>query len=106
MALTYYATKTADTNGIHVALKERVASSSAPATSTETTGNIAGGASVLAFAYATAASNPNIANWGNGTYRADLSVASAGANCTYGVLTVGSAAGHFARVDSGLTADS
>jgi hypothetical protein len=104
MSITYYATKVTLATGIHVAAFERALQATAPGNATDSP-SLSAGTSGLLLAYTTGVGDPNLADWGNGTYRADFQVSAAGANMSYGVKTVGAAAGHFARVDNGLTSD-
>jgi hypothetical protein len=105
VALTYFHTRDDQASGVHVAGREKSATATAPASGTNATPTIAGGASSLGMLFTTVSGAPNIADWGSGTYRADLVVSAVGADMSYGLRTVGTAAGHFARVDSGLTTD-
>lgn len=49
------------------------------------------------FSWMTVSGEPNSADWPNGTFRCELDVSAAGADLTYGFLTAGTTAGHFAR---------
>lgn len=96
---TYYLSNTAQATGIGVWTNEdaMLTTTSGAATLSDTIGP---GATVASFFWATQASNPNDANWPNGTYRAILAVATAGANLTYG----GSTLGLFSRCNSTIGA--
>ncbi len=104
MTLTFYQRSADEATGIHVATNEDQLSTTTTTLSTENR-SIAAGASELPFVFTTASGQPNQADWGNGTYRAQINVTAIGADTTTGIRTIGSAAGHFARVDTGLTAD-
>ncbi len=65
-----------------------------------------GGTDALYYAFTTPANEPDSDDWPDGVYRCQIDVTAIGANLTYGVNTQGGSAGHFARVDSGLTTDS
>ena len=61
--------------------------------------------SVFTHLWTTNSGVPNVADWPNGVYRCQIDVSSENRLDSYGFLTQGSHAGHFAVVDSGLTAD-
>jgi hypothetical protein len=107
VTLTYFYTTTALATGVHVASNREVtADTAAPATDqSASTGSIASGASAIAHIFTSAAGQPNQAAWGSGTYRAQMEATSIGADTSYGFRTVGTADGHIARVNTGLTAD-
>lgn len=67
--------------------------------------NVAGSSDDELNTFITPANEPNDAAWTTGNYRAQLDITSAGADLTYGLLDQGASEGHFARVNSGLTAD-
>ena len=105
MPTAYNHKSTALATGVHVAAREQEASTGTAVVSTVATDVPAAGS--LAFAFTTLASNPNNADWPNGTYRCVMDVTTAThADITYGLLTLEGFAGHFSRVNSGLTADS
>jgi hypothetical protein len=65
-----------------------------------------GGNGILVAAGSTPSGEPNNAAWPTtGVYRCQIDVAGIGADLTCGLLTQGSADGHFARVNSGLTSE-
>lgn len=105
--LTYYQTSTLLANGIHAALdstNELELGTSVDASS-DTSGNLGGGADGFLFIFTTGSNQPNNDAWPAGDYRCQLDIATIGAAITYGFLTRGSSVGHFARVNSGLTSD-
>lgn len=102
---TYFQRNTDVATGIHVATNEDDLNAVAGGGETEASGDHAAGASSLAYCFTTASGQPNNADWPSGTYRCQLDVSAAGANMSYGLLTLNGSAGHFGRVDSGLTAD-
>lgn len=106
MTKTYYHRSTAAATGVHAATNETEQATTAGAGAGSLSDILAGGASQLAFCFTTASGEPNSADWPSGTYRCILEVSTAGANITYGLRTAGAVSGHFARVNSGLTADS
>lgn len=55
--------------------------------------------------YTTSAGEPGVADWESGNYTCSNNVLTAPSQITYGVKAQGSASGHMARVDSGLTTD-
>jgi hypothetical protein len=60
----------------------------------------------LCFAASTPSNEPNSAAWPtSGVYRYQIDATVAGADLTFGLLTQGSGAGHFARVASDLSLD-
>lgn len=60
----------------------------------------------LAFAASTLANFPRSSAWPTtGVYRYQIDATAVGADLTYGLLNQGTPTGHFARMDSGLTAD-
>lgn len=104
---TFFQTSTALTNGIHDAVDtaDEFLLDTTAAASSGSSGTFSGGASGYAFIFTTASGEPNDAAWPSGNYRCQLDVPTVGADLTYGFLTQGSASGHFARVNSGLTSD-
>jgi hypothetical protein len=105
--LTYYQTANALANGIHAAVDpaDELALGTSADSSSGQSGNFGGGDSGFAFIFTTPSNQPNNDAWPSGDYRCQLDVSSVGGNLTYGFLTQGSAGGHFARVNSGLTSD-
>lgn len=101
---TYYCSTTALATGVHVASNEFEASSST-GSMVQDAESVAKASQELTHVWTTAANEPNSADWPSGNYRCQLDVSAAGADLTYGFRTLTSAAGHFARVNSGLTAD-
>jgi hypothetical protein len=107
VTITYYIdAATSVATGAHAATREKGLITALPSSNlTDTSGSIAGGASALTHCWTTASGQPNQADWGNGTYRCILDVSAVGADLSFGLRTAGAVTGHFARVDSGLTAD-
>lgn len=104
MAKTFYQRDTNLATAVHAATNEDELSLTAGTGQTEIV-TVVKGTSGTHWCFTTLSTEPNEADWPNGTYRAQLDVSVAGADLLYGFLTVGTANGHFARVDSGLTAD-
>lgn len=105
---TVYARDTDLATGIHAtiaAANENEFNEATGAAAAEASAALAGGASGLLYCFTSLAGFPNDAAWPTGTYRFQLDVTAAGADITYGLRAAGTATGHFARVDSGLTAD-
>ena len=65
---------------------------------------VAFGADELTHLLTSISGVPNEATWPNGLYRWQIDVSNAGSELTFGCLTIGGSAGHFARVNSGATA--
>lgn len=85
--------------------KENILGLTASGASVQGSGNV-GTAGTLVWCATTPANEPNSAAWPTtGVYRYQLDVVTAGADLAFGLLTLGAGAGHFARVDSGVTAD-
>ena len=106
---TYYCRPVALANGIHVGDSEtemapRLLGHGGTAAATISSGNLGGGGQAIAFVFSSYANEPNTTAWPTGNYRCQLDVNSVGADITYGLLTQ-TVAGHFARVNSGLTSD-
>jgi putative Mn2+ efflux pump MntP len=94
--------------GLHAAqaaADENAFGSTAGGSTTDASGNFAGGASGFAFIHTSAAGFPNDAAWPTGTYRCQYDVTAAGAGMSYGLRTAGTAVGHFARVASDLSSE-
>lgn len=103
MTLTYYQRSTALASGVHAVNQELAFDPATAAAVALTIQTLVAGQSASLYMFTTASGAPGQAAWGSGTYRAQLNCTTAGANVTYGLRTVGTAAGHFARVASGLT---
>lgn len=104
---TYILHNSALTTGSHVATNElRMQHLITQAASTLDSGSIGGNDNAEAYMFTTEAGEPNDASWPTGNYRCQLDCTTAGPDVTYGVLDQGASNGHFARVDSGATADS
>lgn len=99
---TYYHLLTDLATGCHVALNENELGTATGTVDTETASIDHNGE--VAWAATTPAGEPNSAAWPTtGVYRAQLDVASAGADLSFGLLTRNGSVGHFGRTDSGLT---
>ena len=101
---TFIARSVTDTsNTIHAAQNERTIEHF-----TADASNIAEGtaakAQELGFLFTTLALMPNLVSWPNGLYRCQIDAASVGTDMTFGYLTIGSAAGHFARINAAASA--
>ena len=100
---TYYHNATDLATGVHNADHENELGTTAAGSSNEAA-SIRKASEELAFCATTASGQPGSAAWPIGAYRYQLdAVATVGADITYGLLTIGGVAGHFARVNTGLT---
>lgn len=103
---TFYCKNVALANDIHTAdNEEEMVRFLTRVQETLSSQSIGGGAQGVAFCFTSYANEPNSAAWPAGTYRCQLDVSAVGADITYGLLNQ-TVSGHFARVNSGLTADS
>jgi hypothetical protein len=102
---TYYASNTAESAAAHNPDQEMQALSST-GSATEIQASIAKAKEEEAFSFYTNSGEPGTATWPTGDYRYQADVVTCGADITHGVLNIGSASGHFARVDSALASDS
>lgn len=100
---TYFQRSTDLLSGVHAATHEDELAATAGAETESIT--LTGGQSVLGWVFTTLSGEPNVADWPSGNYRCQLDVSTAGADITFGLTTAGTQAGHFALVNSGLTAD-
>ena len=108
MAITYYISSTDAATGLHTATHEQLLTITNPGTGspeTVTSNSIAGGGSELVLVATTASGQPNSAAWPTGSYTCEVDCTAVGGSITYGLLTVGSAVGHFARVASDLSSE-
>lgn len=64
-----------------------------------------GGDTIEVFAFTTASGEPDHAQWPSGNYRMQLDISSIGLDITYGMLNLGTAEGHFARVSQDLNTE-
>lgn len=106
--ITYFQRDTDLATGIHAAVdvaSENELNSTAGTGQTEASGNLGGAESGILFVFTTQSGAPNVGDWPSGDYRCQLDVSAVGANITFGARAAGSATGHFARVNSGLTSD-
>jgi hypothetical protein len=102
MAKTFYHRSTTVSTIAHGAVTHEVEHSLTQGSSatTLTSANHADGADTEAFQFTTVADEPNSADWVSGDYQCVIDVTAAGADMTYGLLTLGGSAGHFARLNS------
>lgn len=104
MAKSYFLSDTTLSTGVHAATNELEA-----ATGTAAAGNVtiseATTTATLGFVWTTPSGEPGTATWPTGNYTAVLDATVNDGNFSYAVGTIGGVAGHFARVDSGLTTD-
>jgi hypothetical protein len=100
---TYYLNNILQATGAHAADFE-LEMEDAPATPVFISGNV-GTNGKLFVAGSSPAGEPDNAAWPTGDYRMQIDASVAGIDLTFGLLTQGTANGHFARVDTGLTTD-
>ncbi len=106
--LTQFQRDTARTTSAHVvggAPNENTMEATAGTGETQMSANMSSGADILAYVFSSDSSFPNVADWPNGLYECQLDVTNFDTNISCGLLTLGGSVGHFANVDSGLTAD-
>jgi hypothetical protein len=84
---------------------ENAMSATAGASETEASPNLTASSDALCFAWTSDSTFPNDANWPNGIYECQTDCTNVDTNVSYGLLTLGGSAGHFANVNSGLTAE-
>lgn len=101
---TFYARSVTDTgNTIHAAQNERTIEHF-KASAANVSENSAAKEEELSFLFTTLALMPNLVTWPNGLYRWQIDASAAGSDMTFGCLTIGGAAGHFARINAGASA--
>lgn len=102
---TYYHNATNLATGAHSADHENELGLTAAGASSEQSGNVGTGGA-LVWAATTPSNEPNSSAWPTtGVYRYQLDVTAAGVDLNFGLLTLNGNTGHFARMNSGLTAD-
>jgi|GEM_PF-2008813 len=99
---TWYLRSAGRATGVHAATNENALELGTDSEVAESAG-FKGAA--LAFIFTTPPGVPSSADWPSGTYRCQLDVHAAPSSISYGLRTISTASGHFARVNSGLTAD-
>ena len=67
--------------------------------------NLGAGTDALDFIWSSPSGDPNTTTWPTGTYKAQIDIQAIGADISTGFRAAGGSTGHFARVNSGLTAD-
>lgn len=97
--LTYYLSNTVRSNTLFVYINEEQALTAAGGSGSLADTIPAATTGRASFCWTTGAGVPGFATWPTGTYRYQLNVAAAGANLTYGGLTLSV----FDRIDSGMT---
>jgi hypothetical protein len=97
---TYYCRDTAEATDAYTADNENDATTGT-ASAANQSASIKKSSEELAFTFATPSNEPNDSDWPSGTYDVQLdSVSGTGADITFGCLTIGSANGEFARLNS------
>lgn len=104
MANTFYHSDVTLANGIHAAGTERELKTTTGTSADLQSGNISGGTDALTHLFTTVSGEPGFGTWPNGLYDTNFRVPTVGADITFGALTIGGSGGHFARVNTGLTA--
>jgi hypothetical protein len=104
VAKSFFLSDTTLATGVHAATNELEAAIGT-ATAGDVTISEATTTATLGFVWTTPSGEPGTGNWDTGNYTAVLDATVNDGNFSYAVGTIGGVAGHFARVDSGLTAD-
>jgi len=104
---TYYHSSIQRSTSVHnsVPTAEMNALNRSIDTPTEESSDVSGGSEDEAFVATTEGGEPGFAQWPTGTYRYQLDVTSVHASIVYGLRPLGTALGHFSRVDSALSTD-
>ena len=102
--MTCYGSDTASATGIHAATNETAFLTTYSASAANLTASAGKGASGLGWCFTSSANWPNSPDWPSGNYRFQIDI-TANDYSTVALGSVGTATGHFARVDSGLTSD-
>ncbi|MEE9366734.1 MAG: hypothetical protein V3W44_08615 [Dehalococcoidales bacterium] len=105
--ITWFLLDAAEATGAHTAFANEVGlSQTNPASAVGlASGNYSSGDDQIDTAWTSPSGEPGTATWPTGDYRCQIDVSAAGTNLSFGFETADTASGHFARVDSGLTAD-
>lgn len=103
---TFFLYDSAQANGIHTADNEFDANETDIASSTNQGSSIATSSAENTHVWVTVAGKPGDSDWPSGDYRCQIDVQAAmDVAGGYGFRTLNSVAGHFARVNSGITSD-
>ena len=107
MTKTFYPSSTSEANGVHTATNETQLATTDPAsTTTQPSNTLSSGSEEFGWLWTTPSTEPNEATWPDGVYQVILDANTADATLAFGLLNVGGTiAGHFGRVNTGLTAD-
>lgn len=101
---TFYMNNVALATGVHAGDFELELGATPAGASQIVSGNVGSNGAIVAVG-TTLGSEPNNAAWPTGTYRCQIDVLAINTDMTIGLLTQGTATGHFARVDSALATD-
>lgn len=101
---TYYYSSTADATALHSADYENVLSTTTGTVQT-LTASVKKSSEEECFCARTPTNEPLWTRWPTGNYRFQIDCTSVGADITYGLRTLGSAGGHFARINTGGTSE-
>jgi len=106
MAITFFHRSTAVASGVHVATHEvQHSQTQGSSATTLVSAGHADGADTLAFLFSSTSLPDSFADWASGDYQCVIDCTVAGADMTYGLLTLGGSAGHFARINAARTSD-
>jgi hypothetical protein len=104
MAITYHLSNLILDNLAHGPLNDFVLAT-ASNTSGGTVRAVGSASGSTIYVHHTSAGQPGVADWPNASYKVQYDISSAGANVTFGLLTIGARTGHFGRVSSGTSVD-
>lgn len=105
---TYFLRDTDQASAVHVtatSTNENAMSGTAGASETETSSNLAASEDNLEFLWTTVSGAPNDGDWPNGLYECQTDCSAIDGDVSYGLLTLGGSAGHFANVNFSLSTD-
>ena len=103
--ITYFLHDTVLATGVHVVEHEVEMEETDVAVPVNLTGASNAGGGIQTHVWTTLSGSPNDADWPSGDYRCQIDVNQIMRVDSYGFRTLASVAGHFARVNTGLTAD-
>lgn len=103
---TYYHNPVTLVTGTHAADVENALENSPSGVATnQESQNLSGNEDILGWVASSPPNEPDQAQWPTGEYRAQLDVVSIGGDITFGLLTLGTSPGHFARVSADLSTE-
>ena len=104
MARTYYERITARATTAHVATFESALIRDVPGAGEQQSVTV-GATAVTAWCWTSDTTEPGLASWPTNEYGAQFDVAAIGVDIVFGALNLGTAFGHFGRVDAALLVD-